>query len=338
MPTRVMCSARHGNFSVQPEGCLRNNALQFAVVREDPTIDLSIVSKCGAKQLLLIASGGCTALHLASCDSSLAITVLDPNPAQLAHVRRKVSALKQPLSERLRLFNINHDNPDGLSECGNFESLFRGLRSFIYDFILGKEQVEQVLRGQAPVDLLTEHTYWPVGFELFFAQKLLNTMFGPAATQYAPPGSYPAYFQAAFERGLQRDDRIQNGFLHHLLLGHYLKGSGSVPVFVQSPPLSTAFQYIEGQIDDAVDLSVYDFIGLSNICDWMSPDAVERLFQQINRQVTRGAVVVWRQLNNDRDLENLLDSRFHKLSALEKECLKKDRSLFYNHIGVMEAR
>lgn len=317
---------------------MRNNALQFAVVREDPKIDQAIVSDFGARRVLLIASGGCTALHLASCDSALAITVLDPNPAQLAHMRRKESALKHPLNERLRLFNINSDNPDGLSECGNFESLFRGLRSFIYDFVLEKKQVEHVLRGQAPIHLLTDNSYWPIGFELFFSQKLLNTMFGPAATQYAPVGSYPAYFQAAFEKGLRRDDRAQNGFLHHLLLGHYLKGPDSAPAFVQSPPLSTEFQYIEGEIDDAVDLSEYDFIGLSNICDWMSPESVERLFQQVNKQVRTGSVVVWRQLNNDRDFHNHLSSRFLKCDALEKECLRNDRSLFYNHIGVMEAR
>ena len=57
------------------------------------------------------------------------------------------------------------------------------------------------------------HRYWPVAFELFFSDQLLNAMFGAAATQHAPPGSYSAYFRGAIEAGLCRPDAAQNYFL-----------------------------------------------------------------------------------------------------------------------------
>ena len=77
------------------------------------------------------------------------------------------------------------------------------------------------------------NAYWPVGFQLFFSDALLNTMFGPDATQHAVPGSYPGYFQGLIERGLLRDDARNNPFLQHIFLGHYMDREACVPPFLK---------------------------------------------------------------------------------------------------------
>ena len=40
---------------------MRDNPVQFAVVREDPLIEIEILERHHCQQLLLSASGGCTA-------------------------------------------------------------------------------------------------------------------------------------------------------------------------------------------------------------------------------------------------------------------------------------
>jgi hypothetical protein len=117
------------------------NRLQFAVTREDPNVELEVLARFPRSRLLLIASGGCTALTLRAVMPDAHITLVDANPEQLAHVDRKLAALRDLRgADRLRAFNVGApSDPAGLSECGNFESLFRGLRGFVHDFVLPRE-------------------------------------------------------------------------------------------------------------------------------------------------------------------------------------------------------
>ena len=72
-------------------------------------------------------------------------------------------------------------------------------------------------------------------------------MFGPAATQHAEPGSYPPYFQRAFERGLRRADGPRNPFLAHVLLGAYLPDDA--PDYVHAAR-ALDVQLVQGQLPD----------------------------------------------------------------------------------------
>jgi hypothetical protein len=185
--------------------------IQFAVVREDPSIEMHLIESISSQRALVVASGGCTALSLARRFPGLSLTAIDINAAQLDLLRRKMDAvqLNDPVP-RQRLFNIGSDSPDGLNACGNFESLFRGFREFISDMILPAPQLLSLFKeehSECLIEALTRHRYWPVAFDLFFSEGLLMTMFGPEATQYAEKDSYPKYFQAAIEKGLIRPDK-----------------------------------------------------------------------------------------------------------------------------------
>ena len=322
---------------------MRDNPVQFAVVREDPLIEIEILERHHCQHLLLIASGGCTALSLRAHLPSLAITLLDPNMAQLDLVQRKIEALallKRP--ERLSRFNVENRDVTGLSECGNFESLFRGLRNFLYEFVLPADDMlrlfcERDVLARAP-EVLFAHPYWSVAFEIFFADPLLHAMFGPNATQHAAPGSYPGYFRTLFERGLGRPDAFDNPFLHHVFLGHYLDRPGCLPHFLVEPADRYLFELHHGPIDEHVDLSEYDFIGLSNIMDWMVPADVETLLGKVLKESRPGTVVMWRQLNNERDLTASLRPSFSFDDEWSRDLWERDRSLFYSsvHVGVRD--
>ena len=165
---------------------------------------------------------------------------------------------------------------------------------------------------------------------------MLNAMFGPDATQHAEPGSYPTYFRRVFEDGLTREGAGDNPFLHHVFLGHYLDREGCLPHFLTVPAPEYRFSFRDGTIDAAVDLSAYGFIDLSNIFDWMGPSEVGSLFDKICAESGPGTVVMWRQLNNTRNLEERLRGDFAFDARWQQRLHALDRSLFYSsvHVGV----
>ena len=104
---------------------MRDNDVQFAVVREDPMVEAELVRLTQASNVLLIASGGCTALTLQALFPDLHITLVDFNPAQLERIREKMRALQETdTGARCQRFNIGTNDPNGLNQNGNFESLF----------------------------------------------------------------------------------------------------------------------------------------------------------------------------------------------------------------------
>lgn len=315
------------------------NPIQFAVVREDPLIDARIIREIGAKRALLIGSGGCTAFCLQSLFPNLELRLVDPNPAQLDLIRRKASliesqALTSDLKALKRAFGAGTPDDHGsLVGCGNFESLFRSLRRFLHEFVAGEEELEAMFASPEALASgrarLLSSRYWPVAFELFFSDSILNAMFTENATQHAPKGSYPAYFRGVIERELKSPRALENYFLHHVLLGHYLDDPGSLPLYLTAPAKRHRFEYVQSAMNQVDDLEGFDFIHLSNIFDWMAPAEVAALARMIVARARPGAAVLFRQLNNQRDLRPLFAPRFTFDDGLAGTLLAKDRSLFY---------
>jgi len=312
---------------------MQPNPVQFAVVREDPLIEKEVLERYPSTRMLIIASGGCTALALKAWHPKLQITLLDPNPAALDLIRRKIRTLASDASPEH--FNIQSDNPAGLSQCGNFESLFRLFRGFIEELILSRKALEEMFSQpgsfQEHQKELLNSPYWPIAFEWVFSESFLRQMFGNDALQYAPPGSYPHYFQQRFEWGLKQKTAFNNPFLHHIFLGQYL--SKAPPAFLETRPINPVFQWVEGPLGK-VDFSDFDCIGLSNILDWTPPEEAEQILERLQNECPVGTTVLWRQLNNTRPLHEQLAPDFFFDHHWEKRLHESDRSLFYSSVHV----
>lgn len=262
--------------------------LQFAVVREDPTVEASTLSGASPR-VLLVASGGCTALSLQARFPAATFTLVDPNPAQHAHVRAKAEAWQRGDHAAL---NVGTDNPDGLSERGNFEALFRQVRSFLAEFV-----------GDAGVT----SRWWPVAFELFFSDTLLRTMFGPGAVQHAEPGSYVPYFRAVYERMLGAPP---SPFSAHVLRGRY--DPAHLPDYLTRSPVQTRFEHLVAPLAEVPDFAPFDLVHLSNVLDWTDRAEGTALCQRVARELRPGAAVTVRQLNNTVPIEDDFPGvRFH---------------------------
>ena len=209
-----------------------NNKIQFAVVREDPHIEAELITRFKLKRAVLIGSGGCTAFSLRAIFPKLDIKLIEPNPAQIKLIEKKISIIsKNELAEVRKLIGTGERNP--LIESGNFESLFKLLRNTLFEFVIAEKAVVRFFEDNEKIDwpAVFKNPYWTVAFDLFFSNSLLLAMFGPDAIQYAKKNSYPGYFRALLEAGLQRQDARNNYFLQHIFLGRYLSSDKHLPEY-----------------------------------------------------------------------------------------------------------
>ena len=299
------------------------NNIQFSVVREDPIHEAMIIEKHGARKVLLIGSGGCTAFHLLNLFPDLPITLVDPNPHQLNLIRTKTEYLNAKNYDP-HLWNIGVFNKSGLNGCGNFESLFTQLRLFLHEFVVSPQDIDNILFSSASMP--TDNPYWKTAFELFFSDAMLVTMFGPSAIQHAAKGSYPGYFQKVMERGVEQKNRSENYFLHHIFLGYYHEQH--LPLYLRTRTGHYHFETLNLFAQDIEDFSNYDLISFSNIFDWLPLETSKQIIENLSSTMKPGSHFLLRQLNNDRDYS--LGEHFRTTE------LQADASLFYNKITTYE--
>lgn len=312
------------------------NPIQFAVVREDPLIEKELVEKFKPNTALLMASGGCTAFTLSTLFPELKLTLVDPNPAQLQLIQRKSQAL-QRLSMDPGIVNIGSEDPQGLNACGNFETLFRCLRDFWRSFIIRDDELEHMFdnekRLKNATETLTTNRFWPVSFDLFFHDEMLTTLLGEGAVKHAPKIGNPDFFREVIEAGLKRPDALENPFLHHMMLGHYLNKREAWPLYIQRPPREFHAEMLNSSLLDVPSFSKFAFIQLSNVFDWMDDAEIKKLAQRLDDELITGAVILWRQMSNARDFTQ----HFKKIKwdrDLSQSLLSKERSLYYPGLWV----
>ena len=167
-----------------------------------------------------------------------------------------------------------------------------------------------------------------------FAEPFLHALFGPDATQHAARGSYPGYFQRAFERGLARADGPRNPFLQHLLRGSYREEDA--PAFLAPGALARdpGLELVQGSLDAVPDLGRFSVFSLSNVLDWAGDDLARSWGELLAARARPGASVVIRQLNNRREVRRFFEPAFRFDDALGERLLAEDRSLFYERVLV----
>lgn len=303
--------------------------LKFAVVREDFEVEASLVEAAKAQACLTVASGGCTALALKHRFPALDVQGFDLNPDQLAHARQKADAIA---AGRAAALNVGDASPEGLSQRGEFEKLFRVLRRALVELVMPEAELEGFFQEPAQRHRLltgwTRSPYWPACFEVAFAEGLLHAMFGPDATRHAPRGSYPAYFQRAFERGLSQAQAGDNPFLQHVLLQRYL----SAPAFLTcGARLEVTWHH--ATLTGVPGLERFQVVSLSNVFDW-SDEALVTAWAHAVRALRPGSFVVYRQLNNQRDWRPHFEG-FIEDVARSDGWTRRERALFYERVTVL---
>ena len=346
--------------------------LSFSQVREDPETDLRVVERLATMldrplRVLLVASGGCTALSLLSHSSIAHIDAIDVNPAQLHLVELRRSAIATlSISEQFELMGITpassiqrlehykqlrsvlpfesqvfwDERSDqiafGVNGVGKFEQLFRQLSAQAK--ALGLDPLHQPKSS-------IEHPQWNALFESVFERSVLILAFGEAAVNYSMDRSFGNHFADVFAQALVRFSPLENYFLTQVWDDRYASGMDGLPCYLQadyqSKILNLGLDRLQLHLGSFPELMVtlgmsqpYDLIQFSNISDWMSVPELKTLLKNASQCLTSGGALIGRRLNGDHHLGDLMDLFVKVDRSLSHSLKTSDRSFFYSEIVV----
>lgn len=316
--------------------------IQFAVVREDPVLEKRIIEERNIHKVLMVASGGCTALSLKCMFPEVDFTLFDLNQRQIDLAKHKIKTLEEQDDATFKkIFNVGADSRSSLNGCGQFESLFRCFRNFLNEFVVPADDMKKLFgeKDEKAVDAiktsLFTNRYWPVAFELFFSDSLLVTMFGPDAIQHAVPGSYPRYFQKQLEKGFKDPYFQTNYFLHHIFLGYYLDQSDCWPHYFRQRKKGISFDFIKANLMEIPHMDSFQLVDLSNVFDWMAEKDVHEHLIYLRNRLKPGSIILFRQLNNEKEYVSKIEGLVSH-DQWARELMAEDKSLFYNKFNIIE--
>lgn len=348
----------------------RELPVAFAQVREDPLLDLWVARQLPTgSRMIMIASGGCTAAFLAGQSSISQIHLVDPNPAQLALTRLKLHLLENgepgsrlgilghapmPLEDRkTQLSEIFHslDLPTtALGElnqvaalspdfAGRYERVFAQLQRQLQPI---RKELDSVLNLENPEIQKSHlesspHLTEKLNLALHQVMALPNLvhLFGEEATRN-PVDTFANHFAGRIHHALTTLPAKTNPYLWQMLKGEYPNGF-TAPWFnltrVECMPGITWSQCTMNQyLPDAKGSA--DFVHLSNILDWLSPEKASETLKLAWEALRPGGWLLIRQLNSSLDIPGI-GSMFHWLTDQAKSLHEQDRSFFYRaiHLG-----
>ena len=345
--------------------------LAFAQVREDPQVDAALLEGFSGKaRAVMIASGGDTAALLVARELTAHLHLIDANPAQLALTRLKLHLLRQvqpdtrpsllghhslphaERAERLAALREELSIPEtvfgpvefaaevGPDYAGRYEVLFHHLREHLEGFraeiaaLMSMDDPAMQARRIAPGTTLRKAL--DQAFDEVMCLENLVALFGAEATRN-PLQDFPRHFAERTFEALATFPARTNSFLAQLLLNPPTDSSFPDWLLAPAPARGPEIVYTHAPMVDALRVlpeAGADFVHLSNILDWLSPEAAGETLALAWRALRPGGMVVVRQLNSSLDIPPL-GPRFGWLHGLATVWHQRDRSFFYRalHVG-----
>lgn len=350
-----------------------SSAIAFSQVREDPCIELRVAERLAERQdhllrVLLVASGGCTALSLLAAPVVGKVEAVDANFAQIHLVElRRQALLHLALIDQIQLIGADRTTSEkqrlalykrlrpylpeptrsfwdtrleqiafGVNRVGRFEALFRELSANFS--ALGLDPLHDPKTAIA-------HPAWSEIFESVFDRDKLTRIFGEAAVSYSMDRSFGKHFAERFAIALQRDTPCENYFVSQVFADCYADNIQGFPLYLQ-PLVQASIRALNGYrlklhhgnfVEKMLELSQsggFDLISMSNLSDWMPiPDLHEAIAKAVGC-LNPGGALIGRRLNGDHHLKNVISQHLHVDERFSAELLAADRSFFYQEVVV----
>ncbi len=235
----------------------REDRLFFAQVREDPRLEIDALAPLSGAKVVVVSSGGCTALSLLAAGAGH-VTAVDLNAAQNHLVELKVAALRsltmpeimsffgvargtherrmrtyktiRPLlSERAAAFWDAHQDllGRGALACGVSEQFISAVVKVVKLFIHGRRRIERLLALETLeeqrefFDREWNTRRWRLLFPTLLNRWTFNRTYDPAFFREVENPSFAAHFRRLLEHALCDVPVRSNYFLHQMLLGTY---------------------------------------------------------------------------------------------------------------------
>lgn len=243
--------------------------LYFAQVREDPLLEIAALVPAADETLVVVGSGGCTALSLLAADAGRVVAV-DSNPTQTNVVELKAAAVTalgvseasgfigaSPMDgkKRLRILSTlgrlmspaavrwcdaNRGSiASGLLGAGVSEKFISLVASAVRLAVHPRERIERLLACTSLAEqreLFTSewnNRRWRMMFDVMLNRWAFNRAYDPKFFANVDNPGFASHFRGLMEHALCEIPVSTNYFLHHMLTGGYPVGTaGGVPPYL----------------------------------------------------------------------------------------------------------
>jgi S-adenosylmethionine-diacylglycerol 3-amino-3-carboxypropyl transferase len=344
--------------------------IAFAQVREDAELDAWVVRRHGrGVEMLLVASGGCTAAYLAAQLEVARLHLVDPNPAQLALARLKLYLLQhsEP-SERLALLGhrgmaaaerrqrlaaalhalelspellgpVEAWAENGPDHSGRYERVFAQLRHELREQSAALTELLQLCEPGEQARRIAPETELgralDAAFEAAMSLPILVRLFGEGATRNRCE-PFAHHFARRTRHVLATLPAADNPYLHQVLRGSYPATTVAPWLAIAGPPQLPHIEFANMVMTQALAAAprAFDVIHLSNILDWLSPEEARTTLDLTWKALRPGGSVFIRQLNSRLDIPAAGEG-FDWQTEEARQLHARDRSYFYRalHLG-----
>jgi S-adenosylmethionine-diacylglycerol 3-amino-3-carboxypropyl transferase len=235
----------------------REDRLFFAQVREDPRLEIEALAPLADAKIIVVSSGGCTALSLIAAGAAH-VTAVDLNASQNHLVELKVAALRWlTMPEVLSFFGVARGAPErrirtyrmirpllsaratefwdnheellgrGALTCGVSEQFISVVVRVVKLFIHGRRKIERLLaletleQQREFFDREWNTRRWRLLFPALLNRWTFNRTYDPAFFRGVENPSFALHFRRLLEHALCDVPVRSNYFLHQMLLGTY---------------------------------------------------------------------------------------------------------------------
>ena len=339
-------------------------ALEIEALGIGPAETAVVVSSggCTALSLLASSSGRVIAVDLNrsqnhllelkvaavwALDCDAAVSFLGGAPAAGPGRWETFLGLQPLLSPAARRYWERHADwiRSGVIRCGVSERHIRTVLAAVRLAVYPRARVGALLACRTLEDQrVFFHTRWATRrwrwlFSLLLNRFVFRRTYDPAFYVYATE-SFPAHFRRMAERVLTEIPVQSNYFLHQMMTECYPSAEVAPPYLtpVGHAALSDVhrrLELVDAPLEELLrrtpDRSVHAF-ALSNICEWLSPEAVSRLFSEVVRTAVPGARVIFRNYVGATDVPAALRHRLAEDVERGAALTLRDRSPFASRV------
>jgi S-adenosylmethionine-diacylglycerol 3-amino-3-carboxypropyl transferase len=353
-----------------------DDRLYFAQVREDPLLEMEALNPTAHDSLVVVGSGGCTALSLLSMGAGH-IAAVDLNRSQNHLIELKLAAASLSRTAMLGMLGARkcsgEDRMTGYTDCrsllgpearaywdarpsaiqhgvlnaGVTERFIRAVVFALRTFVHSRARIDRMLEcasieEQAALFDREWNTFrWRGFFRLLLNRVVFRRAYDPAFFSHLEQPSFAAHFRARAEHTLKRLSVRENYFLYHMLINEYslncvppyLSDSGSRAIADSRDALTLVDGSVTDYLRTLPDRSVSGF-ALSNICEWLSAEAIDELFAQVVRTSRPNARLCFRNFVGWTEVPERWRGVVVEDRALGEEMIARDRAVVQRRIAV----
>lgn len=243
--------------------------LFFAQVREDPLLEIDALAPAPDSTIVVVSSGGCTALSLVACGAGRVVSV-DSNATQNHLVELKAQAVRSlepgallgflgaasvPKAWRIADYgalraSLNADAAKywdshsrmigkGILNSGVSEGFIRVVVHAMRLLVHPASRIDRLLSCETLAEQreLYEKEWntrrWRALFRILLSRRAFNRTYDPAFFQNVENGDFAGHFYRLMDNALCEIPVASNYFLHHMLRGTYRTAIvGGVPPYL----------------------------------------------------------------------------------------------------------